>query len=549
MRDETFTGKAMCWLFLFAALLMISGGFISGKASAQSPAQPNFTVDLVPVDSTGLPPLQSYALAQSGGKWLIFGGRTQGLHLFVESSNGGATPPPNAFAQPDTSAWVIDPVAKKAWSSPLSQLPATCTSAQTTYICADPLSATNQESFQDGDVLYILGGYGMDNKAGQMTTFGTVSAIKVQETINAIINGQPIAPYIQQTSTYYDCTKLSGTAQDTCIQNVQKGNTQGIATNTGYYARVTGGDMQKLGNIFYLVFGQQFEGLYSTLEGDYGKWPVKQVYTNRIAALYLKPDPLTASVLYVILGEPNLQAQYHRRDVNVLATLDKSGKQRITVHGGVFVPGRNSAYRQPIFIDQVGNTNKVKVTVEPKYQQFMSQYDCATLRMFDRTKSNMITVFFGGISLYYLDQKLNQIKQDEGLPFIDDVTAMTLSSNGTWSEFVRAAPLDGYLGTDAKFIPDPSLISASNAAAGNGVIYLDALKGRTLVGYFYGGIMAERSEAGDSTGKFSHATNALYQVYVTPVTAPSTYWIPANPNDPSQIPASDKGGVNTRRKS
>jgi hypothetical protein len=549
MLDETIIAKAMRRLFLFAALLTISGGLISGEAFAQSPAPPNFTVEMVPVDSTGLPPIQSYAWAQSGGKWLIFGGRTQGLHLFVESTNGGTTPPPNAFTQPNTSAWVIDPVAKKAWSSPLSQLPTTCTGGQTTYICADPLSATNQESIQDGDVLYIIGGYGMDNKAGQMTTFGTVSAIKVKETINAIVNGQPIVPFIQQTSTYYDCTKQSGAAQDKCIQNVQKGNTQGIPTNTGYYARVTGGDVQKLGNIFYLVFGQQFEGLYSTLEGDYGKWPVKQVYTNRIAALNLTPEPLTASVLYVILGEPNLQAQYHRRDLNVLATLDKSGKERITIHGGVFVPGRNSAYRQPIFIDQVASTNKVKVTVDQKYQQFMSQYDCANLRMFDRTKSNMITVFFGGISLYYLDQKLNQLKLDEGLPFIDDVTAMTLNANGTWSEFVRAAPMDGYLGTDAKFIPDPSLTSASNTASGNGVIYLDALKGRTPVGYFYGGILAERSEAGDPTGKYSHATNALYQVYVTPVTPPQTYWIPANPNDPSQIPASDKGGVNTRRKS
>jgi hypothetical protein len=126
---------------------------------------------------------------------------------------------------------------------------------------------------------------------------------------------------------------------------------------------------------------------------------------------------------------------------------------------------------------------------------------------------------------------------------------MTLNANGTWTEFVRAAPMDGYLGTDAKFITDPALLSSGNMAAGNGVIYLDALKGRTLVGYFYGGILADRSEAGDPTGKFSHATNALYQVYVTPATPPQTYWIPANPNDPSQIPASDKGGVNTRRKS
>jgi hypothetical protein len=88
---------------------------------------PRFTVDLVDVDSSTLPALQSFSAAQgSSGKWLIVGGRTNGLHLFVQSSNGGTTPPPNAF--PTTSAnqnlWVIDPFSVKAWSAPLSSLPA-----------------------------------------------------------------------------------------------------------------------------------------------------------------------------------------------------------------------------------------------------------------------------------------------------------------------------------------------------------------------------------------------------------------------------------------
>ncbi|MBV9209971.1 MAG: hypothetical protein JOZ52_05050 [Acidobacteria bacterium] len=561
------------WLALSAAALVLLCGLNCQTAAAQvSSSQPRFTVELKPVAASSLPALHSFSLAVgSDGKWLIIGGRTNGLHAFVQSSNNGTTPPPNAFpvANANRLVWVIDPATGKTWSAPLDGLPVSI---------ADALSATNAESAQEGDTLYIIGGYGWDSQKQQMTTFGMLNAIQVDETIKAVMNKSTLVPLIQQTGTYLDCPQFGVSAYNTCDQDpntgepackqgpgwsdcikkvqatcraqrqqaigacavcVQNGQTQcawngqtsSIPTVTGYYTKVTGGGLEKVGNTYYLVFGQDFEGLYSVLEGDYGKWPIIQTYTEQIAGLQFTSNPLSAAVLNVYQQDPNdLSAPYHRRDLNVLAALAPDGTPRIVAHGGVFVPGQDSAYRQPIFINNGADPMKVTITVD-SYQQVMSQYDCAVLKMFDRSSKSagqMINVFFGGISLYYLDAKTGKLKLDSGLPFINSLTSLTYNADGSWSEYIRRAPLDGLMGTDAKFVPVSSV-----SAAANGVIYLDAIKGNTLVGYVYGGILASQPKAqaaSDTNASYTQSSNALYEVWVnTGATPPTGYWI-STPN-------------------
>lgn len=554
MRRHILKRKVIRSAFLFLILSALFDISPLMTASGQTLAAPSFTVELVKVDAAALPALHSFSLGQADGKWLIVGGRTNGLHAFAQSSNGGKTAPPNAFpfTQANTNIWVIDPVQKKSWSVPVSDLPADCTgTGSPQYKCADTLAANNAQSYQDGDTLYIIGGYGENSKTGQMTTFGSLTAIKLHEAIDAIMNGKPLDPYIRQTTIYFDCPQYASTqynscvstgnkqcktgpgwadcqkrvaancriqrrtATQTCIDRVQSGQTQGLPTNTGYYARVAGGGLERLGNTFYLVFGQQFEGFYSVLESDYGKFPIKQVYTERITAFQFKSDPLSAAVLNVIQQDPSDAAMpYHRRDLNVLPALNADGSQRIAVHGGVFVPGQDAAYQEPILIDNGADPMNVRVTVDRSYQQLMSQYDCATLTMFDSAAArggNMINIFFGGIGLYYVEPRTFKLKKDEGLPFINSITAMTHYANGSWSEFVRRAPMDSLMGGDARFISNPTV-----AHADDGVIYLDRLKKDTLVGYIFGGIISDVGETGGDSQKFTRSSNALYEVHVNP---------------------------------
>lgn len=76
----------------------------------------NYSVKLKPVTITNLPGLHSFAVAQAGNKWLVIGGRKDGLH---------ARQPFNAFpaAYNNSDIYVIDIITKQFWSTSVNQLP------------------------------------------------------------------------------------------------------------------------------------------------------------------------------------------------------------------------------------------------------------------------------------------------------------------------------------------------------------------------------------------------------------------------------------------
>ena len=76
----------------------------------------NYSVQLDSVTITNLPGVHSFAYAQHNGKWLIIGGRLDGIH---------ARQPFNAFPQTQNNQniLVIDPVNQQFWSSSVGVLP------------------------------------------------------------------------------------------------------------------------------------------------------------------------------------------------------------------------------------------------------------------------------------------------------------------------------------------------------------------------------------------------------------------------------------------
>ncbi len=97
----------------------------------------NFSVKLEPVIISDLPGLHSYAIAQHDGKWLVIGGRKDGMH---------AKQPFNAFpsSQNNTEIYVIDVISQQFWSASLNTLP--------TGIY-EQLQSTNLNFYQDNDTL------------------------------------------------------------------------------------------------------------------------------------------------------------------------------------------------------------------------------------------------------------------------------------------------------------------------------------------------------------------------------------------------------------
>ena len=151
---------------------------------SQFGTMPPFTVQIEPVITTPLPAMHSFAFAQSGDKWLIIGGRTNGLHGL--NSSGGFPPEykNDMVTVIDTATWAV-------YTADLNQLPRSI---------ADPMRSANMQYIQDGNYLYMIGGYGYDSVASIFVSFPKLTAIHVDSMIDAVINATPIAPTIRQVT-------------------------------------------------------------------------------------------------------------------------------------------------------------------------------------------------------------------------------------------------------------------------------------------------------------------------------------------------------------
>ena len=107
-------------------LTYVLGFFLSYSIIAQE----QFTVQIEPLIINDAPNIHSFSWGKtSDGKWLIFGGRIDGLHqrqppfAFLESSN-------------NKNVFLIDPLNTETWSTSLSVLPSSV---------YEQLQSTNQE--------------------------------------------------------------------------------------------------------------------------------------------------------------------------------------------------------------------------------------------------------------------------------------------------------------------------------------------------------------------------------------------------------------------
>jgi hypothetical protein len=150
-----------------------------------------FEIALAPLDIIGLGGIQSYAFGQYNDKWLLVGGRLDGLHQRQPGAAFDSAGHNNQFI-------VVDPVTQQKWSAPLTAL---------SIPIQEQLSATNMEFYQEGDYLYCIGGYGYSSSIGDYTTFSSLTAIQVPELISAIITNSTFSAYFRQiTDTKFQVT-------------------------------------------------------------------------------------------------------------------------------------------------------------------------------------------------------------------------------------------------------------------------------------------------------------------------------------------------------
>jgi hypothetical protein len=429
--------------FFFLTLFLQFNGPITAQTTY------DFGVNLVAKNIPSLPGLHSYAFAQADGKWLIVGGRRDGLH---------ARQPFNAFpaSQNNTMLMVIDPAGNQFWEASLLSLPMSV---------QEQLQSTNMNFDQSGDTLVLIGGYAYSSSAGDHITFPNLTTMIVSDVINGIINDVDFSSSVKQV---YD---------------------EGFA--------VCGGQLAKLNNQYYLAGGHRFDGRYNPM----GNPTYTQSYTNQIKIFELD----NSGEIPVVFNETSWadEVHLHRRDYNLLPLVNSEGDESYMISSGVFQTDVNLPFLYPVMFDENGYSPEVE------FMQYLSNYHCAHTAFYDELNQRMHTMYFGGISRYYMSN--GQLIEDSNVPFVETISAITFDGANQMQEVELQTSMPDMRTASAEFIPS-SLLEYSD----NGVLMLpNDLGDGLLIGHIYGGIYSPSANpfSVNQTNTTS-ASSVIYEVWL-----------------------------------
>lgn len=426
-------------------------------------AQQTFDYEVViePLEIQGLIGLQSFVFGQSDGKWLIIGGRKDGIH---------ARQPFNAFPanNNNTSLYVIDPINQQIWSSSVSALPTSI---------AEQLQSTNMCFFQDDDTLYIIGGYAYAASAVDHITFDKLTTVNVSGVIQAVVDGQNISSFFKQ-------------------------QTADIFANTG-------GQLGKIGDTFYLVGGQRFDGRYNPM----GNPTYTQTYHTKIQKFKINnsgSQPMISD--YAEIVDP---VHLRRRDYNLMPQIYPDGTFGYLISSGVFQLSTDLPFLYPVEIKEGGYEAKTA------YNQYLSNYHSSKVALFDASSNETHNLFFGGISQYHYNN--GQIVQDDLVPFVKTISRFSRYANGAYEEFNLPIEMPSLKGAGSEFI-----VNKSNPLLFDNIVNLNALtQDTTLIGHIYGGIQS--SQEHPFSNNQNNTTSASTSIYKVKLVKAKSSGIPNHP--------------------
>ncbi|MCU0394301.1 MAG: hypothetical protein MUF29_00210 [Chitinophagaceae bacterium] len=410
---------------LLTVLLLLSALCTRAQDPGAAPADFPFSIRLEPVTIDGLPGLQSYAFAVWQGRWVLMGGRTDGLHK---------RQPFASFAAEGRNQriWLVDPASGSTrQAEPEGLDPA----------LAEQLQSTNMQFFQLDSLLILTGGYGYSEIARDHRTHAALVVVKLPLLVRLLEAGAPIAPAFVRLP-HEDMA-------------------------------VTGGRLGYMDGVFYLAGGQRFDGRYNPHGPNHGPGFMQQ-YTNAIRRFRLADS--AGSFVLRMLQEWKDEAVLHRRDYNLLPQVAADGSARWTMYSGVFQPDRDLPFTSLVQIDQDGFKQV------PDFEQRLNHYHTASLPLYHAGLRTSYAVFFGGIARHPVSGS-GQLLTDDQVPFVKTVSVIAQAKDG-YREWYLPLEMPGYLGASAEFIPAPGAFWRTD-----GILDLQRLdRNHVLAGYIVGGI-------------------------------------------------------------
>ena len=412
-----------------------------------------FSVKLEPIILKEFSGLQSYAWARAGDNIILFGGRKEGLHKRQPFASFNKT-----FN--NSEIIMINPGTQQTIRKGLGSVPAPI---------AEQLQSSNMEFFQDGDYLILIGGYGYSETKNDHITFPSMLVIRLSAMVKALQSGSSIDESIIQIPD------------------------ERMA--------ITGGNLGKLDDAFYLIGGQRFTGRYNPHGPDHGPG-YSQQYSNEIRKFQLNFKNGTPAIYnYEAISDTSL---FHRRDYNLVNQYDENGNEILSVYSGVFQSTADLPFTTLVDISPSG------YKLVPEFNQQLNHYHSAHLPLYDSINRNQFVIFFGGIAWNYLDNN-GKLNKDDNVPFVKTISVVERTRAGI-KEYSLTERMPGYFGASASFIArDPLMFTK------NGNLKWDSIGDKpSLVGYIIGGIDSRAPNILWSNDPLeSRASPVIWEVFIS----------------------------------
>ena len=359
-----------------------------------------FRVVLEEVQIEDLPGMHSFAYAQHNGKWVVMGGRLDGIHArqpfasFPASAN-------------NTSVFLIDPVGKTFKTISITSLP---------LGLQEQLQSTNMNFIQSGNHLVLIGGYAFSASRGNHITFPNLTVIDIPGLIAAIEHEEAIDPFFRQI-------------EDEIFA-------------------VNGGQLGKLGDTFLMVGGHRFDGRYNPGGGP----SFTQTYTESIASFTLDVNAETLN--YGNYSSVKDAVHLHRRDYNLVPQVFPDGSFGYLLSSGVFQTQVDLPFLYPVEV------RKESFTPREDFNQYLSNYHGPKVGLYDAGTGQMHSLFFGGISQYYYQD--DQMVNDNSVPFVKTISRVSRDNNGKYVEYRMNTDMPALNTASAEFIIAPDLPQTSH---------------------------------------------------------------------------------------
>ena len=423
------------------------------------------TITIEPVNSSQLEAFRDPVLAQYSGNWLIVSGSTGNFHNFNNGFN--------------TDIVVYNPTTMQKYSVIINDTN------------LDPeikkqLASSSPEFLQDGDTFYIIGGFYTPDNA-HWTTLNTITAINVPSMINAVMNGE---------------LNLNSYAA--------------VRTDISQF-KVTGGQLGKINNYFYLTFGQDCDG---------SSYCTTQTYTDSIYQFVTDPT-LSSTAIVNTVTHPDLDGSGWRRRDYTLAPFMSGATETLFAMAGPFTPGNDAlVWTNGITFNSAMQANDNFIN------QQANQYSSAHLSMYSANKGIAYVATFSGLSNLYWST--SGLIYDNSTPYGNILDLISSDASGNVQEYANIQPMCSgqplasclYMGLGAEFIPVPNYFDSRS------ILQLDQLpqNSKTLVGYVYAGLLSTSQDIFTLPPPIpgppgpSYVTNQVYAVYVVPAAPGGVNW-------------------------